>query len=408
MARSSHESPQGGVRSETLVAALTLIFEDTEGLDAEGAVRRVLAEREAISLVSEAVPWDGLVLIEVGIAVDPEGLILLANADGSTRLGQQVEDFALALKLGTGALYADQDDYEVQSGEPIQDERLGQMPPGRTLLAGALTEADMQLLAAASKTEWNLLLSEDPERTSIAVHDGFLVGGYPGADQYPAVMISRCGPRYTASFWFPQQSSKLSGEPAWVHIWPVAAGPAVQPAAGTAARAQLQLLETHYFATDPAELDELSSMKVSGEHIEILKRVLTGAGGQQAAEQVLAAFGHDPNAARYLSQASLPEGSRLIQPMGFGKALGRAVAMEARKSSAAPRWFNSMSWKPWLQLCWGLIEALVFTLMLAGTDWDRPWVAAWLVVVILAVGYVDAAGNVVFGAVRWVRGMRRR
>lgn len=124
MARSSHESPQGGVQSETLVAALTLIFEDTEGLDAEGAVRRVLAEREVISLVSEAVPWNGLVLIEVGIAVDPEGLILLANADGSTRLGQQVEDFALALKLGTGALYADQDDYEVQSGEPIQDERL--------------------------------------------------------------------------------------------------------------------------------------------------------------------------------------------------------------------------------------------------------------------------------------------
>lgn len=408
MARSSHESPQGGGQPETLVAALTLIFENTPGAQAEAAVRAVLAEREVLALVSEPVPWNGLVLIEVGIAVNLEGLILLAAADGSIRLGQQVEDFALALKFGTGALYADQDDIEAQSGEPIQDARLEEMPSGRTLLAGALTEPDLQLLAAASKTAWHLLLPEDPQRTAVAVHDGFLIGGYLDGDQYPAIMLSRTGPRYTASFWFPKQSSKLGGEPAWVHIWPVAASPAVQHAAGTEAREQLQVLETHYLAPDPEEMDELGTMKVSAQDIEILKRVLTGTGGPQAAQQVLAAFGHDPESARYLQEPGVPAGSTPIEPMGLGKAMGRAMAMEARKTSAAPRWFNPLSWKPGLQLAWGVIEALVFSLMLAGTEWDRPWAPAWLVVLILAVGYVDAAGNLVFGAVRWIRGRCRR
>lgn len=95
---------QGGDQEHTLVAALTLFFEEPQAQQAEAKVRELLAAREVISLVSVPVPWNGLAMIEASLAVNYEGLLLLAGAAGAIRLGQQVEDFALALKLGTGAL----------------------------------------------------------------------------------------------------------------------------------------------------------------------------------------------------------------------------------------------------------------------------------------------------------------
>ncbi len=405
---SNHPEPiQGGDQPQTLVAALALIFHNTTPADAERTVRQVLTAREVISLISQPVPWNELVIIEAGIAVNPEGLIILAGADGTTRLGQQVEDFALALKFGTGALYVDQDDVEVQSGEPIDDERLEAMPSGRTLLSGQLTEAEMIILASASKTSWHLVPPAQPGSRTVAVHDGFLLGGAPGADQYPAIMISQSGPRFAASFWFPKQSGKLAGTPAWVHIWPIAASPAFEPAAGTPAEGELQTLRTHYVAVDPEALDELAEAGIPAEDIARLKEVLPGTGSAQAVQQVLEVFGHDPRTARYLEETGAPQGSSLIEPVGLGKAIGRAIAIEARKGSSAPKFYNPLSWKPPTQVLWGVIEALIFSLILAGTDWGQTWAPSWLIVVILVAWLVDGLGNLAIGVVRWQRKGRR-
>ncbi|MHC6176515.1 hypothetical protein [Glutamicibacter endophyticus] len=407
MAISSHPDVQGGDQPESLVAALTLIFQDTSAQEAEQAVRSVLAQREVIALVSRPVPWNGLVIVEVGIAVNAEGLILLTTAEGNVRLGQQVEDFALALKLGTGALYVDQDDLEAQSGEPIADPRLEATPSGRTVLTGKLNEADMLILASATKATWHLLESGESEGSALAVCDEFMPDDGPGADQYPAIMFSRSGARYVASFWFSKQSKKLLGAPAWVHIWPVMASAAIQPEPGTEALRELQALESHYVSVDVEGLEELSGVGVTSEHIEVLKRVLPGFGSQQAVEQVLAGFGYRSEAAELLEQSGAPTGSVAIQSVGFAKALGRATATEMRKSSATPSFFNTMSWRPGLQLLWGLLEAAIFTFVLVGIDWQQLWLPAWLLITILVLGYLDALTNVVIAVVRGVRRRRR-
>ncbi len=398
---------QGGDQAHTLVAALTLFFEEPQGQQAEAKVRALLAAREAISLVSVPVPWNGLAIIEASLAVNHEGLLLLANAEGDIRLGQQVEDFALALKLGTGALYIDQDDAEVQTEEPIDDPRLDAMPSGRTLAIGALNEQDMGLLAAASKTSWQLLPPPESAGAAVAVHEGFLVGGVLAASQHPVIMLSRTGARFTASFWFRKQSAKLGGHPAWVHIWPVAASPAFWPPASSAARSELDWLIANQDGVDDQELDELAEQSVGPDDIESLKQALVGTGSLQSVQRVLEAFGHQPALARYLEDAVLPEGARQIEPVSMARAVGRAMFAESRKTSARPRWYNSLSWKPVAQLALGLIEALVFSLVLAATDWQEPWAAPWVIVLLLVLGYVDATGNTALGALRWFRARRR-
>lgn len=398
---------QGGDQAQTLVAALTLIFEEPNAGQAEAKVRELLAAREVISVVSIPVPWNGLSIIEISIAVNPEGLLFLANAGGSLRLGQQVEDFALALKLGTGALYVDQDDIEVQSGEPIDDPRLEAMPSGRSLVIGALNEPDMGMWASASKTSWQLLPPE-PGAAAVAVHEGFLVGGVISSSQHPAIMLSRTGARFTASFWFRKQAVKLGGLPAWVHIWPVAASPAFWPAEQSPARRELDWLIANQDSIDEQELDELAGLSVGAQEIVRLKRVLAGTGSLESVERVLEAFGHEPALARYLEDAVLPEGARQIEPVGMAKAVGRAMIAESRKINARPRWYNASSWKPVAQLVLGLAEALVFSLMLAGTNWQEPWMPLWAIVLLLVLGYADAAGNTAFGALRWWRSRGRR
>ncbi|MFD1376351.1 hypothetical protein ACFQ4U_08395 [Micrococcus antarcticus] len=408
MATSSNQSLQGGDQEHTLVAALTLFFEEPQAQQAEAKVRELLAAREVISLVSVPVPWNGLAMIEASLAVNHEGLLLLAGAAGAIRLGQQVEDFALALKLGTGALYIDQDDAEVQTGEPIEDPRLDAMPPGRTLAIGALNEQDMGLLAAASKTSWQLLPPLESGGAAVAVHEGFLVGGVLAASQHPAIMISRTGARFTASFWFRKQSAKLGGHPAWVHIWPVAASPAFWLQASTPARRVLDWLLANQDSVDGQELDELAGLLVGAEHIERLKQALVGTGSLQSAQRVLETFGHPPVLARYLDDADLPEGARWIEPVSMARAVGRALIAESRTSGARRRWYNTLSWKPAAQLALGLIEALVFSLVLAATHWQQPWAPPWVIVLLLVLGFIDATGNTVLGAVRWFRARRRR
>ncbi|MEG2425044.1 hypothetical protein [Glutamicibacter sp.] len=407
MATSSNQSLQGGDQEHTLVAALTLFFEEPQAQQAEAKVRELLAAREVISLVSVPVPWNGLAMIEASLAVNHEGLLLLAGAAGAIRLGQQVEDFALALKLGTGALYIDQDDAEVQTGEPIEDPRLDAMPPGRTVAIGALNEPDMGVWAAASKTSWQLLPPESAG-AAVAVHEGFLVGGVLAASQHPAIMLSRTGARFTASFWFEKQPAKLGGHPAWVHIWPVAASPAFWPQASTPARRELDWLLANQDSVDGQELDELAGLLVDAEHIERLKQALVGTGSLQSAQRVLETFGHPPDLARYLDDADLPEGARWIEPVSMARAVGRALIAESRTSGARRRWYNSLSWKPAAQLALGLIEALVFSLVLAATHWQQPWAPPWVIVLLLVLGSVDATGNTVLGAVRWFRARRRR
>lgn len=404
---SSQLEQQGGDQRETLVASFVLIFEHHDPRGARVRTVEVLASRRVLSLVSEPAPWGELAMVEVHIAVNDEGLIHLAGAEGDTRLGQQVEDFAVALKLGTRALYVAMDDIEVGSGEPIDDERLDEMPPGRTLLAGNLSESGMVIVAGATKTAWKFFTENHGEPTPAAVHQGFLLGAPLSASGFPAVLLSRSGPRFAAAFWFAKQGRKLHGQPAWVHVWPLAAQPALAVDAGTESAQIIEFLLQELGQPDREGLSELTGQRVSQEHVQLLEQVTTGVGTLSAATTALKAFGYPSSLASYLDSAPVPAAARDIQPRGLGATLAAGLTTEEEGARGTRKFFSPLSWKPVNQLLLGLLEAVLLAVLIVATRWDEPWLPAWLLITILSIGFSDALGNMYFGVRRWVYACRR-
>jgi len=404
---SSQLEQQGGDQRETLVASFVLIFEHHDPRAARARTVEVLASRRVLSLVSEPAPWGELAMVEVHIAVNNEGLIHLAGADGDTRLGQQVEDFAVALKLGTRALYVAMDDIEVGSGEPIDDERLDEMPPGRTLLAGDLSESGMVIVAGATKTAWKFFTENHGEPTPAAVHQGFLLSAPLSASSFPAVLLSRSGPRFAAAFWFAKQGRKLHGQPAWVHVWPLAAHPALAVDAGTESAQITQFLLQELGQPDREGLAELTGQRVSQEHVRLLEQVTTGVGTLSAATTALEAFGYPSSLASYLDTTPVPPAARDIQPRGLRSTMAAGLLADARAAQGVRKFFDPLSWKPGKQALWGLLEALLMVFLAFETNWEKPWLPGWLLMTLIGIGFFDAAGNMITGARRLAQGFHR-
>ncbi|MGL3806125.1 hypothetical protein ACSYDW_08520 [Paeniglutamicibacter sp. R2-26] len=402
---SNPEGSPGGDRPEMLVASLALIFEERTGIIPHARVRQLLTERRCLSLLATPVAWGELSVVEVAIAVNPDGYIVMADADGNTSLGQQIEGFAIALKRGTGALYADFDGVDAEGGEPVEDPRLEDMHAGRSVLLGTFPESEVAAFAGVTKTAWKYFADGD---LSVAVHEGYMPEIILSRSVFPAIMLSRTGPRFSMVFWFEGQSRKLHGYPAFGHGWSVAVEPALEAAEGTPAAKATEFLKRQWSQPDTEAIAELREFGVGAEEIRRLGEALTGSGSLEAVKGVLRVFGRPANLADYLAGTPVPESAVDVAPRGFTGSMAAVMAADTREATGWKKFFNVFAWKPSKQLAWGLAEAAFFALVILLTDWNNPWIPRWLLIVIVAGGVVNSVGNSIFGLVRLLRARRAK
>lgn len=400
---SSPEGSPGGGQPQLLIAALALIFDEKTGLVPHARVLDLLTARRSISLLAAPVAWGELSVVELAIAVNPDGFIIMAEEDGTTSFGQQIEGFAIALKRGTGALYADFDGVDAEGGEPIEDPRLGHVSGGRSVLLGSFKESEVTLFAGATKTAWKHFSTEESD---VAVHEGYMPEIMLSKSALPAIMLSRMGPRFSMVFWFEGQSRKLHGYPGYGHGWSVAVQPVMPAAPGTPAAAASDFLQHEWDEPDVEAIAELHEFGVSEEKIQLLTQVLSGSGSIDAIKRVLPIFGKPPALADYLGALPIPAGAADVQPQGFTSSVTASMAAEAREATGIKKFFNPFAWRPLTQLVWGIVEAAIFALVIVLTDWNDPWIMRWLLLLIVVGGIVNSVGNFCFGLARLLR--RRR
>ncbi|MFF5790493.1 hypothetical protein ACFY5D_00425 [Paeniglutamicibacter sp. NPDC012692] len=387
-----------------LIASLALIFEEEDGAVPHARVRDLLAARRSISLLAAPVAWGELSVVEMAIAVNPDGYIVMADEDGNTSLGQQIEGFAIALKRGTGAVHADFDGADAEGGEPIEDPRLEHVRGGRSVLLGSFRESEVAVFAGVTRTAWKYFSTGSSD---VAVHEGYMPEIMLSRSALPAIMLSRMGPRFSMVFWFEGQSRKLHGYPGFGHGWSVLVEPVIAAAPGTPAADATAFLQREWAEPDTEAIAELHEFGVSEDQIRQLDQALSGSGSIDAIKRVLQIFGKPPELADYLEQAPVPDSAVAVEPRGFTGSIAAGMAADAREATGIKKFFNPFSWRPQTQLAWGVAEAAFFAMVILLTDWNDTWIARWLLVVIVAGGIVNSVGNLAIGLVRWSRQTRR-
>ena len=396
MVSNTAEMP-GGDQPKMLIASLALIFDQADGTAAHQRITETLTARNAISLLASPVSWGKYAVVEMVLAVNPNGYIIMADADGNTSFGQQIEGFAIALKRGTGATYADFDGADAESGEPLEDPDLEHPSGGRSVLIGSLKESEVLLFAGATKTAWHYL---DTAQGPVAVHEGYMPEIMLSKSVFPAVMLSHIGPRYSMVFWFARQSRKLHGFPAFGHGWSVASSPVLAAVPGTPAAEVNDFLVREWLAPDTESIGELSEYGLAPEVIDDLVTAFSGSGSLEKVREVLSILGHDPQLADYLEATELPAVARLIEPQGFSGTIASGMSADARGATGWRKFFNVLAWRPRTQLIWGAIEALIAVALIVLTDWKDPWLSTWMVIVITAFWGIDAISNLGIGLSR--------
>lgn len=402
MASSPREN-QGGGQPAWLIASMALIFDEPTGIQSHRRIEETLRARHSISLLAEPVSWGEHSVIEMVVAVNPEGFIVMADENGEISLGQQIEGFAIALKRGTGARWADFDGVDAESGEPVGDEALEHPTGGRSVLLGTFRESEVALFAGATKTAWHHFSTEHAD---VAVHEGYMPEIMLSKSAFPAIMLSRLGPRFSMVFWFEGQSRKLHGYPGFGHGWSVAAQPVLDTVPGTQAAEVSEFLTREWLAPDLESIAQLSEYGIGQDVITQLNEALGGSGSVDKLRTVLEVFGRSGSLADYVEEGTVPETARLVEPRGLGATLAKTMGAEAREAKGIRKFFNVLSWRPRTQVIWGAVQALVAVALVWLTDWQQPWLPFWGVVVIAALWGIDALSNIGIGAWRLARERR--
>ncbi|MFL4472396.1 hypothetical protein ACIPVK_00140 [Paeniglutamicibacter sp. MACA_103] len=388
---------------EWLIASMALIFDEPSGIQAHRRIKDTLRARQSISLLAEPVSWGELSVIEMVVAVNPEGFIVMADESGEIAFGQQIEGFAIALKRGTGARWADFDGVDAESGEPVGDEALEHPTGGRSVLLGSFKESEVALFAGATKTAWHHFSTEHGD---VAVHEGYMPEIMLSKSSFPAIMLSRLGPRFSMVFWFEGQSRKLHGYPGFGHGWSVAAQPVLDTVPGTRADEVAAFLTREWLAPDLESIAELSTYGIGQDVITQLNEALAGSGSVDKLRTVLEIFGRSSSLADYVEEGPLPQTARLVEPRGIGGTIVSGMRADARAAKGIRKFFNVLSWRPRTQVIWGVAEALVAVALVVLTDWRQPWWPFWAVAVIAAFWGIDALTNIGVGAWRMARARR--
>lgn len=397
---SSPRTEPGGEGPPWLIASMALIFDEPTGTEAHRRISETLRARQSIALLAEPVSWGELSVIEMVLAVNPEGFIVMADAEGNTSFGQQIEGFAIALKRGTGARWADFDGVDAESGEPIDDAALEHPTGGRSVLLGTFKGSEVALFAGATKTAWHHFSTGSGD---VAVHEGYMPEITLSRATFPAIMLSRLGPRFSMVFWFEGQSRKLHGYPGFGHGWSVAAAPVLQVAPGTPAAEVTDFLSREWLAPDLDSIAELAEYGIGKDMIARLNEALGGSGSVDKMRAVLQIFDRDPALADYVEEGTLPETARLVEPKSLGGTIASGMSADAREATGIRKFFNVLSWRPRTQVIWGVVEALVAVALVVLTDWQQPWWPFWAVAIIAAFWGVDALTNLVIGGWRLVK-----
>ncbi|MBP2385632.1 hypothetical protein [Paeniglutamicibacter kerguelensis] len=386
-----------------LIASLALIFDEPEGLNAHRRVQDLLSARRSISLLARPVAWGELSVAEMVIAVNPEGFIVMADDDGNTSYGQQIEGFAIALKRGTGALFADFDGVDAEGGEPIEDPRLDHPGGGRSVLLGSFKESEVAMFAGVTKTAWKYFSTEHGD---VAIHEGYMPEIMLSKSAVPAIMLSRTGPRFSMVFWFQGQSRKLHGYPGFGHGWSVAAEPVLDVVPGTPAAKAVEFLQREWAEPDLEAIAELREFGVDEEQLAQLNQVLSGSGSLDAVKRVLGIFGKSPELADYLEQAPIPASAVDVEPRGFTGSISASMSAESREATGIRKFLNPFAWRPRLQMLWGVFEGIVAALIITLTNWSDPWMNRWIIILIVVAWSADALANLGLGLRRLLRERR--
>lgn len=400
---SSPGEPDGGVQPAWLIASMAFIFDEPSGVQAHRRLKETLRARQSISLVAEPVSWGKLSVVEMVVAVNPDGFIVMADESGEISFGQQIEGFAIALKRGTGARYADFDGVDAESGEPVADEALEHPTGGRSVLLGTFKESEVAFFAGATKTAWHYFSTEHGD---VAMHQGYMPEIMLSKSTFPAIMLSRLGPRFSMVFWFEGQSRKLHGYPGFGHGWSVAAEPVLDPGPGTKAAEVSEFLTREWLAPDLESIAQLSEYGIGEDVITQLNVALAGSGSVEKLSAVLEIFGRPRALADYVEDGTVPESARLVEPLGLGPTVAKAMGADAREAKGIRKFFNILSWRPRTQVLWGVFEAVVAVALVLLTDWQQPWLPVWAVAVIAALWGVDALSNIGIGTWRLTRDRR--
>ncbi len=383
---------------------MALIFEEPSGVDAHRRIRDTLRARQSIALLAEPVSWGELSVIEMVLAVNPEGFIVMADEAGNTSFGQQIEGFAIALKRGTGARWADFDGVDAESGEPIEDESLEHPTGGRSVLLGSFRESDIALFAGATRTVWHHFSTGHGD---VAVHEGYMPEIMLSKSVFPAIMLSRLGPRFSMVFWFEGQNRKLHGYPGFGHGWSVAAAPVLETAPGTDAADVADFLVREWLAPDLESIAELKEYGIGEDTIAKLNQALGGSGSVDKLRTVLEIFGRDPSLADFVQEGTLPASARLVEPKSLGRTIVQSLDAEARGSTGLRRFFNPLAWRPRTQITWGVVEVLVAVALVVLTDREQPWLPFWAVALVAALWAADGLANITVGSIRRLRARSR-
>ena len=384
---------------------MALIFDEPSGIQAHRRIGDTLRARQSIALLADPVSWGKLSVIEMVLAVNPEGFIVMADESGDIAFGQQIEGFAIALKRGTGARWADFEGVDAESGEPVADEALEHPTGGRSVLLGSFKESEVALFAGATKTAWRHFATEHGD---VAVHEGYMPEIMLSRSTFPAIMLSRLGPRFSMVFWFEGQSRKLHGYPGFGHGWSVAAQPVLQSVPGTPAAEVSDFLTREWLAPDLESIAQLAEYGIGQDMITQLDEALAGSGSVEKLRTVLRIFGRAPALADYVEEGALPPAATLVEPRGLGSTIARTMSADAREATGLRKFFNVLAWRPRTQIIWGACEALVAVALVLLTDWQQPWLPFWAVALIAALWGVDALANIGIGAWRLLRAGRLR
>ncbi|NKG22302.1 hypothetical protein [Paeniglutamicibacter terrestris] len=371
-------------------------------------MRQNLQARHSVSLLAAPVSWGKLSVIEMALAVSPDGYIVMADEAGEISFGQQIEGFAIALKRGTGARYADFEGVDAESGEPINDEALEQPTGGRSVLLGSFSESDVASFAGVTKTAWHYFRTEHAD---VAIHEGYMPEIMLSKSLFPAIMLSRMGPRFSMVFWFKGQSKKLHGYPGFGHGWSVAAHPVLDPPVGTESAEVAAFLAREWLAPDLESISQLAQYGIPESTITQLNDALSGSGSIEKLSTVLEIFGRPGSLADYAEKDELPQAARLVAPRGIGATVATSMGAEARGNGTATnstraetqamtrfrKFFNPLRWRPRSQLIWGVLQALVAIALVALTDWDEPRFPLWASIVVTALWALDAVSNIGIG-----------
>ncbi|ASN39590.1 hypothetical protein CGQ24_11565 [Arthrobacter sp. 7749] len=361
-----------------------------------------------MSLLAAPVSWGKLSVIEMALAVSPDGYIVMADEAGEISFGQQIEGFAIALKRGTGARYADFEGVDAESGEPINDEALEQPTGGRSVLLGSFSESDVASFAGVTKTAWHYFRTEHAD---VAIHEGYMPEIMLSKSLFPAIMLSRMGPRFSMVFWFKGQSKKLHGYPGFGHGWSVAAHPVLDPPVGTESAEVAAFLAREWLAPDLESISQLAQYGIPESTITQLNDALSGSGSIEKLSTVLEIFGRPGSLADYAEKDELPQAARLVAPRGIGATVATSMGAEARGNGTATnstraetqamtrfrKFFNPLRWRPRSQLIWGVLQALVAIALVALTDWDESRFPLWASIVVTALWALDAVSNIGIG-----------